>query len=500
MQDTSRHRYSGLSTIRGSRQPSTSDATERAQADTDRSRLDGTESTASTTAPSTVWDELDDLKDRIKKLELTGKLPSSSSAAMYSPSNERPRTANTAMTTISSSPKYHRNASVSAADTESSHNSQVQSILQSALARAKDALSGEVYTSLEATITDAVTLATALGPNAAPLGSMSTVNGGYSSPEKHARRKADSVCRCLTELCLALTEESMKNHRPSSSREAGAQPQLSSGTGTNPRMSMPTYQRQATQGPDGMERRHSITRSSSRLEARRASLVNTSPRTYTETKQSPTQSPGISAPTSRLNRASTTLRSRRLTLGEETGDSDSPHRRSFSRANTEVNTPLATPEAPSRQRFGHTRTVSSIPQSGLETSPRTPHYQSQVPQAQTPTLRTPTLPSNLPFRRTLNSPATYTPATARSNIQSGSRRYGLTPSFSSNSVQTSDGDPRSSLGPSQTRYSASNKMATSYTPINQRQRPTSLGMQRFGLRSRASATLNPNPNLDDSID
>ncbi len=37
--------------------------------------VEGTESSASTAAPSTVWDELDDLKSRIHRLELTGKIP-----------------------------------------------------------------------------------------------------------------------------------------------------------------------------------------------------------------------------------------------------------------------------------------------------------------------------------------------------------------------------------------------------------------------------------------
>jgi hypothetical protein len=367
-----------------------------------------------------------------------------------------------------------------------------------------------VYTSLEATITDALTLTSALGANAAPSGSMSVVNGGYSSPERHARRKADSVCRSLTELCLALTDEQLKNHRPSSSRGPAAQPQ-SNGPETNPRMSIPTYQRTATKEPEGVERRHSTTRISSRLDARRASLVNTSPGNPSEIKQSPTQSPGIPTPTTRLNRASMSLRSRRLTLGEDT-EPESPHSRSLSRANTEIATPLSTPGIP-RQRLTHNRTVSrSISgaqqdQGSLGISPRSPQYQShpqqqsQLPQPQTqtqiqpPTPRTPTLSSNLSFRRSYAGPATYTPTTSRSNIQAGSRRYGLTPSFSSNNIQD---EPRTPLD-QQTRISTSSKMATSYTPIEQqRLRTNSLGARRFGLRNRAPTTSNVN--LDDSID
>ncbi|KAF7522130.1 hypothetical protein PCG10_007594 [Penicillium crustosum] len=503
------NRHSGLSTIRSSRQPSASEVTGRPRADTERSRADGTESTLSTTAPSTVWDELDDLKDRIKKLELTGKLPPSSSAAMYTPTNERPRTANTAITTLSSSPKQRRKTSASIADTE---HSPVHPILQSALAKAKDVLSGDVYTSLEATITDALNLSTALGVNTAPSGTASVVNGGYTSPERHARRKADSVCRSLTELCLALTDEQLKSARPSSSRETSVQPQLSNGTGVEARMSIPTFQRNGNLEPEGVERRHSTTRISSRLDARRASLVNASPGN-TADKQSPTQSPGISNPTSRLNRMSSSLRSRRLTIGEESGEMEGPHSRSVSRANTEIGTPLPAQAIPPRQRFsqGHTvsRSISGAQQdqNGPGYSPRSPQYQSSQlpqPQVQSAQPRTPTLSSSLSFRRSYINPATYTPATSRANIQAGSRRYGLTPSFSSNNVQGSpvEENLRSpQMEPSQTRISTpSSKVATSYTPIQTpRLRTNSLGARRFGLRNRVPATPN-NVNLDDSID
>ncbi|KGO77252.1 hypothetical protein PITC_092120 [Penicillium italicum] len=511
LSDSRINRHSGPSTIRSSRQPSGSEVTGRPRADTERSRADGTESTLSTTAPSTVWDELDDLKDRIKKLELTEKLPPSSSAAMYTPTNERPRTANTAITTLSSPPRQRRNTGVSTADTE---HSPVHPILQSALAKAKVVLSGDVYTSLEATITDALNLSTALGVNAAPSGTVSVVNGGYTSPERHARRKADSVCRSLTELCLALTDEQLKSARPPPSRETVVQPQLSNSMGVDARMSIPTYQRNGNLEPEGVERRHSTNRISSRLDARRASLVNSGPGNSTDVKHSPTQSPGMSNPASRLNRMSSSLRSRRLTIGEESGETESPHSRSVSRANTEIGTPLPTQAIPPpRQRFsqGHTmsRSISGTQQdqSSLAYSPRSPKFQSsQVPrpQVQYSVPRTPTISSGLSFRRSYIDPATYTPATSRSNIQAGSRRYGLTPSFSSNNMQGASVEHSlrpPQMEPSQTRISTpSSNVATSYTPIQTtRLRTNSLGARRFGLRNRAPATPN-NVNLDDSID
>lgn len=108
------YRRSNLSAFRSDRVVSSSEAQERPRyIEQSTIRVEGTESTMSTTAPSTVWDELDELKSRIRKLELTGKLPSSSAAAMST--EERPQTATTTVTTMSSSPK-HGKASNSALD------------------------------------------------------------------------------------------------------------------------------------------------------------------------------------------------------------------------------------------------------------------------------------------------------------------------------------------------------------------------------------------------
>ncbi|KAJ0338705.1 hypothetical protein COL922a_005295 [Colletotrichum nupharicola] len=65
------------------------------QVSTAANGVEGTEltTTASTTEPSTVWDELDDLKSRIHRLEMTGKLPKISGAVMSRTSDERPPTA-----------------------------------------------------------------------------------------------------------------------------------------------------------------------------------------------------------------------------------------------------------------------------------------------------------------------------------------------------------------------------------------------------------------------
>ncbi|OOQ83046.1 putative LPXTG-motif cell wall anchor domain protein [Penicillium brasilianum] len=511
-----RLRHSTLSTIRSSRQPSSSEVTERARGETDKAR-DGTESTLSTNAPSTVWDELDDLKSRIRKLELTGKLPPSSQEAISGAAQERPRTAATTLTALSTSPKHHRKVSTPSADADYVAQSQVHPLLQSALAKAKDVLTSDVYTALEATIKDALTLSTMLGVSTAPSGTVSVVNGGYSSSERHARRKADSVCRSLTELCLALTDKQLQRNRSrSTSHVPGTQPQRVNGDESEPLVPGPSYQRAPSHEPEGLERRPSTSsRMSSRLEARRMSLMNPATATAPESKLPP--SPNVAPPPSRLHRMSASLRGRRPPAEDETPETASPLNRSLSRAMTEVGTPSPAQNVSPRQRLSHSGSVSrSFPNSqqqdqqdqGVGVSPRTSQYQqtptpSQTPQAQP---RTPTTlsQSSIPFRRSYMAPAVYSPATSRSNIQAGSRRYGLPSSFSSTTPgSVAEESPQSSqLGPAQTRISVpSGKSATSYTPIQQpRLRTNSLGTRRFGLRRRSAATPDDTFNLDDSID
>ncbi|KAJ5684310.1 uncharacterized protein N7477_000655 [Penicillium maclennaniae] len=499
------HRRSTLSTVRSSREPSASETTERVLADAERARVDGTESTLSTTAPSTVWDELDDLKSRIRKLELTGKLPPSSQAAISGASQERPRTAATTATAISTSPEHYRKASSPSADAENAAQNPVHPLLQSALAKAKTVLMSEVYMALEATITDALNLSTVLGVSTAPSGSVSVVNGGYSSSERHARRKADSVCRGLTELCLALTDEQLKRNRPSSSHGGGAQSQRSNGENGS---ITPThaYQRASSYEPEGVERperRQSISsRLPSRLDARRASLVSHSPGT-TATDIKPTPSSPGGPPPSRLHRISASLRSRRPPTDEENGEAATPLNRSFSRTMTEIGTPSPAQSVSPQQRFSRAHSVSrsmSIAgppnqEQGLGISPRSAHFQQPSTPSQAPSSlpRTPSTLSQtgIPFRRSYATPAVYSPATSRSNIQAGSRRYGLSPATGA-----------SGLEPLQTRISVpSSKTVTSYTPIQQpRLRTNSLGARKFGLRRRSAVMTDDNTNMDDSID
>ncbi|KAI0857243.1 hypothetical protein F4860DRAFT_490415, partial [Xylaria cubensis] len=171
--------------------------------------VEGTDSTNSTAAPSTVWDELEELKSRIHRLELTGKIPPTSSAAISRASDERPQTAHTNATTVSASPKRGASSVVQSAEA-STVPKDSHPLLHSALAKSKDLLAPEVYDALETATVDALTLAAMMGtagqPGPISSGASNVGSNCGTVTDRQLRKKADSVCRSLTELCLALSE------------------------------------------------------------------------------------------------------------------------------------------------------------------------------------------------------------------------------------------------------------------------------------------------------
>ncbi|KAL8757063.1 MAG: hypothetical protein Q9199_002504 [Rusavskia elegans] len=230
---------------------------------------DDTESTTSTTAPSTVWDELDDLKSRIRKLELTGKLPSSSSAAIASVANDRPRTATTTMTTASSSPKDRipKNVSPEASTVKGTDTSNLHPLLHSALAKAKPLINPKAYRALETTASDALTLAAMTGA-AKSAGQQTSAQDASRVNNRHIRRKADSTCRGLTELCIALCEEKTSTESPTANAQTGSREYVQDNTNGTPFPEDPPRVRASSQDPN-----RPSSRIISRLEARRSSLL-----------------------------------------------------------------------------------------------------------------------------------------------------------------------------------------------------------------------------------
>ncbi|ERS97202.1 uncharacterized protein SPSK_02142 [Sporothrix schenckii 1099-18] len=227
--------------------------------------MDSTESTASA-APSTVWDELDDLKSRMRRLELTGKIPPAAGAAMSRASDERPRTATTSATTLSGSPKRVA-TNGQAADVRSTTSSQLQQqqlqqqplqspqqvsppVLLSALRGLKPHVSDEVFGAIENAATEALALTQMVGVAGQPGPISSGASSiGTSMPstvtDRQLRRKAESICRSLTELCLTLNDEAA--HRKAAAAAAAATAQIQANLPPPPSQRLQLQQEQQQQ-------------------------------------------------------------------------------------------------------------------------------------------------------------------------------------------------------------------------------------------------------------
>ncbi|KAH6897049.1 hypothetical protein B0T10DRAFT_395942 [Thelonectria olida] len=267
--------------------------------ETSHAAPEGTESTASTNAPSTVWDELDDLKSRIHRLELTGKLPSTSGAAVSRLSDERPPTATTTVTTMSSSPKRPQNSNqaIDAVSTTSS-NRESHPLLHSALSKSKPLLDAEVFRALEAVANDAMALSSMMGSvgQPGPISSgASTIGSGTTVTDRQLRRKADSVCRGLTELCVALGEDRTQT-RPQQPQVVQAPAQVPNNAPTTPTVNKTfsgfTSQRRPSFGADQAKANVMTSpRTMSKFEERRLTLLNGSalpaPRATVSTPSTP---------------------------------------------------------------------------------------------------------------------------------------------------------------------------------------------------------------------
>lgn len=350
---------------------------------------DGTASTVSTTAPSTIWDDVEDLKHRMRKLELTGKLPLTSEAAISKVLSDRPPTATTTVTTISSSPKFVRGGSVSPSTVRGTETAEIHPLLHSALAKSKPLIEPNVFGALEATACDALVLAAM----ATPAGSQATPS--VAGVDRRFRRKADSICRSLTELCIALTQE--KSERDAANGQSRStkgecivsnHQDIESGPGSR-------YLRASSEDPE----MRSSSRLLHRLEVRRASMLqfaphvnhrDSPPEANTSTKEMASKT--ISSTTSRLDRPSTLLRRKAPT--SEAAE--------------------ASPSSRSLAEISHYRSYPS----SVERAQR--EYTSQQ-LISTPSQHPTSVQSSLPVRRSYFSTTSSSPATVM--VQPGSRRY-----------------------------------------------------------------------------
>ncbi|PHH71703.1 hypothetical protein CDD80_5058 [Ophiocordyceps camponoti-rufipedis] len=242
--------------------------------------VEGTDSTASTPGPCTVWDELDDIKSRIQRLELTGNLPSSSGTTGSRLSDERPATATTTVTSMSLSPKRltGRSTEVMAPATSPK---EAHGVLNSTLAKIKPLVSADVYRALDAAAQEAIGLSSLMGSPGLPgpiSSGTSTIGSGNNVTDRQLRRRADGVCRSLTELCVALSEDLGAQPGSTQAVPSSALSQLDGpATPTLPRSysGLQFPQRRSSIAVDtGVAKAASSPRALSRLEERRTNLMN----------------------------------------------------------------------------------------------------------------------------------------------------------------------------------------------------------------------------------
>ena len=329
------------------------------------SRADGTESTLSTNAPSVILEQLDDLNARIKKLELNGKLPSTSSAAMSSVLCDRPATATTSMTTMSPSPKrsHLRSDSPEASTIRGPVDTDVHPLLHSALAKSKDLVSPEVFRALEATASDALTLAVMTSGTNSEAGSDS-VDNASKGIDRRLLHKANDMCRSLTELCIAVSD--IKKETQGTNRRSRPQSR-DTGTTIEPSKPLAIEKARPARATSVEPEARASSRVMSRLEARRTSqLALNAQIDRRESSPFEMSTPTLPAPSATASRASSVL------LGGRMAEAES-HSRAL--AASEIPQPYYRPsphERPSRE-YTSQHPLPNYPQ-------RTPSVQSSLPQ------------------------------------------------------------------------------------------------------------------------
>ncbi|KAF2125765.1 hypothetical protein P153DRAFT_389215 [Dothidotthia symphoricarpi CBS 119687] len=327
------------------------------------SRADGTESHGSTGPATSVWDELDELKTRIRRIELVGKIPSTSGAVVSQATSDRPRTANTSATTVSSSPNQPRKSAPSSSgstiDTQTP--SRTHPLLREALAKVRQHTSPDVYRRLEAIAAEALAMADLTG-SAGPQGTLnstSSVVGGAVVPDRQIRRKADNICRGLTELCITLcdTKSSLSSPAVRASAIAASRRPSVQVNGESPPV------RQSIEPESNSLPGVSPSRALTRIEARRTSMIATGSLRESSQDRDRADSRSYSR-----QRAGTSLHRARQSVDDD--DEDDPTIRAPSRAMTDFrNIRSAEKPTTTTSRFSSRNYTSQEPMPGLQPSP-----------------------------------------------------------------------------------------------------------------------------------
>jgi hypothetical protein len=314
---TSTYRPSNLGHYSSSRDDAQAPQPETAQREPS-SHADGTESHGSTGPAVSVWDELDELKTRIRRIEMGGKIPSTSGAVVSQATAERPRTANTSATTVSSSPNQQRksNPSPSESTVDAHTGTRAHPLLREALVKARQHTAPAVYRILDATANEALTLAEMTG-SAGPQGTLhsaSSILGGANVSDRQVRRKADNICRSLTELCIALCDTKAALASPAVRSSAAA---ITRRPSVQINGDSPTV-RQSIEPESNSLSNVSPSRAMNRIEARRTSMLYNGNGTPRESSFEPYDIDRQNS--SRLSRAGTSLHRNHNSVDDDDDD------------------------------------------------------------------------------------------------------------------------------------------------------------------------------------
>lgn len=248
-------------------------------------------------------------------------MPATSNAAVAQASAERPRTANTAATTVSSSPHQLRKPSGSPSEsTVDAPANKVHPLLRDALAKAKQHTTTSVYRALETTATEAIALAEMAGSTGV-VSSAASVYSGAGGADRQVRRKADNLCRSLTELCIALcdTKPSLASpaFRSSAAAVAAARRPSVQVNGESPKAARDSEDTGSVVSFSGV----SPSRALERIEARRTSMLAASTNGRPTSRDTNGSNDPLTA--SRVQRASTSMnRARRQSDTDASGEED----------------------------------------------------------------------------------------------------------------------------------------------------------------------------------
>lgn len=157
----------------------------------------------------------------MKHLELGGSAVKSRQNGNIVDINERPRTGTTQTTASTRRSSHTEFVSPTTTKITAPDAADLHPLLQPALAKAKNVVARGVYSALENTASDALQMAVLARADFSDMQSAagSTVDGtGFS--QRRMQKKADNLCRDLTELCIALCEANNGSGSPLDSKAA----------------------------------------------------------------------------------------------------------------------------------------------------------------------------------------------------------------------------------------------------------------------------------------